>query len=436
MNALLLASLILSPLAGSSLTVEDPIPAALAKISPKRLMADVETLVGFGTRHTLSDTRSSERGIGAARRWLYDEFETISRANGHRLQVREQRFLINIRGKEAELVNIYGFLPGRDKDSNARTYVVSGHYDSIPSGGMDAETDAPGADDDASGTAVVLELARVLAGGEYDANLMFICVAGEEQGLFGSKHCAQQMHDDGVAIDGMITNDIVGGIEGGNGVRDARTIRCFSRAENGLHSASRSLARAMSASAKRYTPAAKLKLIFRLDRFGRGGDHKPFDELGYPAIRMTEANEHYARQHKDVGTRDGIEYGDLPAFVSADYMALVASVNGACLAELALAPAPPSPPGLLAAMSYDTQVYWEPVEGAAGYEVVWRDTTSPDWEHVRAVGTETTEVRTRRGRKQAVSINIEGVTADSNFFGVRSLSASGHRSRVIVPERP
>lgn len=435
MNVILIAALTLASTTSVEISPDDPVALALENISAERLMADVETLVSFHTRHTLSETESDERGIGAARRWLKREFESISRETGGRLQVREQRFTANIRGQEAEVVNVYGYLPGRDVEPTGRTYIVSGHYDSIPSNGMDAVSFAPGADDDASGTAVVLELARVLAAGEYEANLIFMCVAGEEQGLFGSKHCAETLHAEGIDIDGMITNDIVGGIEGGNGVKDAKTVRCFSKAE-GLHSASRSLARAMSASARRYVPDVNLKLIFRLDRFGRGGDHAPFDNLGYPAIRMTEANEHYARQHQDVREAGGQQYGDLPEHVSADYMALVARVNGACLAELASAPAPPNPPGLRAAVSYDTQVRWEPVPGAEAYEVVWRETSSPDWQNVLRVGKETVEMRTRGGTKKMVLAKVEGITADNHFFGVRSVSASGHRSRVAWPERP
>jgi hypothetical protein len=421
--------------AASQEAAADPVPALLEAVSPARLMADVETLVGFHTRHSFSDTTSDERGIGAARRWLRAELERIAAATGGRLEVREQRFTAEVRGRSVEMVNVYGFLPGAQGDPLGRTYVVSGHYDSRARDGMDGESFAPGADDDASGTAVVLELARVMAGHEYPANLVFLCVAGEEQGLFGARHFDQWAADGGLAIDGMLTNDIVGGVEGGNGVVDGRTVRCFSAAE-GLHSPSRELARALEASARRYVPDARVRLVFRLDRFGRGGDHRPFHERGLPAVRLTEANEHYARQHEDVREEDGVRYGDLAEFVSPEYMARVARVDAAGLAELALAPPPPRSLSMRAAVSYDTQLSWEPVPGAAGYEVVWRDTTAPQWEHAQPVGPETVVLRTRRGERELVRATVEGVTADGAFFGVRSVGRAGHRSRVTYPERP
>ncbi|MFT7486507.1 MAG: hypothetical protein ACI9F9_002362, partial [Candidatus Paceibacteria bacterium] len=201
----------------------DPIPKILKAVSAKRLVSDVETLVGFGTRHSMSDTLDKKRGIGAARRWLLEEMEDISDASGGRLEAEEQRFTVTIRGTEVELVNIYGFLPNRNADPDARTYIVSGHYDSRASDAMDATSDAPGADDDGSGTAVVLELARVLAPHEFNANLIFLCADGEELGLYGSKHFAKWVAEEGLIVDGMITNDIVGGIEGGNGIIDEET---------------------------------------------------------------------------------------------------------------------------------------------------------------------------------------------------------------------
>ncbi|MFT5290210.1 MAG: hypothetical protein ACI8QS_000705 [Planctomycetota bacterium] len=416
---------------------EDPIPAILAEVSPERLMGHVEKLVSFHTRHTFSETESDERGIGAARRWLKSEFQAIAKQTGGRLEVREQRFVQAIRGQEVELVTVYGFLPGTAVEPEGRTYVVSGHYDSRASDAMDATSFAPGADDDASGTAVVLELARVMSGHEYAANLVFMCVPAEEQGLYGAAHFAEEAEAQPVFVDGMLTNDIVGGVEGGNGVRDDVTIRCFSDAE-GLHSTSRELARAVRASAVRYVPDANVSLIFRLDRFGRGGDHKPFHERGFPAVRMTEANEFYERQHQDVREEDGVQYGDLLKYVSGPYMGKVTRVDAAVLAELALAPAPPTGLSMRAAVSYDTQLSWEPDASgqAAAYEVVWRATTAPDWEHSRLVANEVSEMRSRRGTRQVVSTTIEGVTADGYFFGVRSVSAGGHRSRVTYPNRP
>ena len=294
----------------------DPIPGFVESISADRLMADVESLVSFGTRHSMSDTTSETRGVGAARRWLLAEMQAIADAPGSRLEANEQRFMANVRGKEVEMVNVFGYLPASSGDPQARTYVVSGHYDSRASNPMDFTSDAPGADDDASGTAVVIELARIFSTYEFDVNLVFLCADGEELGLFGSKHFCKTALEDGMLIDAMITNDIVGGTQGGNGVEDDLTVRCFSNAENGLHSPSRELARSLVDSAARYVTEAKIQLVLRTDRFGRGGDHIPFDKAGIPALRLTEANENYERQHQDVRVEDGQEYGDLPEFVS------------------------------------------------------------------------------------------------------------------------
>lgn len=414
---------------------QDPIPKLLKGVQPRRLIGDVEKLVSFETRHSFSDTASDETGIGAARRWLASEFEAISKATGGRLEVRTQTFEARTRAGSVEMVNVLGYLPGT-VGPEGRTLIVSGHYDSRASNGMDGKSFAPGANDDASGTAVVLELARVLAGERFEPNLVFICVAGEEQGLFGAKHYAELCEEQGVDVVAMITGDIVGGVEGGNGVKDDRTIRCFSHAEDGVHSPSRELARSLRSSAERYVKDAVVELIFRRDRFGRGGDHIPFDDAGYAAVRLSEANEHYDRQHQDVREEDGVKYGDLPEFVSPEYMAKVARVSGACLVELALAPPRPEGLRMRAAVSYDTQLSWSPSPGAAGYEVVWRKTTEPTWTGSKRVAADIETLEGRSGSRQLVRATIEGVSADSYFFGVRALSEEGHRSRVTYPDRP
>jgi len=404
---------------------EDVVAELLAGISEERLMSKVETLVGFGTRHTLSETISSTHGIGAARRWLERELVEVSRATGGRLEVQRQEFMARLRSRpsvvEAEVVNVFGYLPSRSQERSGRTYVVSGHYDSRASDPLDGESAAPGADDDASGCAVVLELARVLSGHEFDANIVFLFVGAEEQGLFGAKHFAARAKEDGVWIDGMITLDIVGGIERGDGLIDERTIRCYSAAE-GLHSSSRELARSVDAACRSHEPGAAVKLVYRLDRFGRGGDHIPFHELGWPAVRLTEAGEHYDRQHQDVRVEEGRRYGDLAEFVSAPYMARVARVTGAALAGLALAPPPPTRVRMRAALRHDTEVRWEPVEGAAGYEVLWRDTTAVRWEGAYPA--------------EGPPFEVPGKSADTHFFGVRAVSAAGYRSRAAIPNRP
>lgn len=432
---------------GTPAATGDPIPGWLAKADPARLTASVERLVGFGTRHTLSVTDSETRGIGAARRWLRRELEAIAAETGGRLEVREQRFRANVRGTEAELVNVYGFLPGKVADPLGRTYVISGHYDSRASKSLDAESAAPGANDDASGTAVVLEVARLLSAGEFEANLVFLLVPGEEQGLFGSKHFADQAVALGMHVEGMITNDIVGGTEGGNGVRDDVTIRCFSDTDE--DEISRALARSIALSAERYVPDATVQLVFRKDRFGRGGDHQPFHKSGFAAARLTEANEHYGRQHQDVRVEDGIAYGDLAEHVSGDYMGKVARVNAAAMAEMALAPPPPTRISMRAAVSYDTQLGWSPsvqrTDGEAkdasspthSYEIVWRDTTAAIWTGAQAVPAviRVQPARGNRPERQFVQGKVEGVTADTHFFGVRAVSALGHRSRVALPSR-
>ncbi|MCP3914337.1 MAG: M20/M25/M40 family metallo-hydrolase [bacterium] len=406
----------------------DPVPEWLAAVRPERLRADVDRLVGFGTRHSFSETESETRGVGAARRWLEAELRAISAATGGRLEVGTQTYTIEPRrGDDAEPVqgvNVFGFLPGTQGDRKGRTYVVSGHYDSLAVPFRDSTIDAPGADDDASGTAVVLELARVLAGSELEANLVFLCVAGEEQGLFGAKHYAQVAEEEGIEIDGMITNDIVGGVEGGNGVRDDVTVRCFSASE-GLNGPSRELARSLKEAAERYVPDARVKLVFRLDRFGRGGDHKPFHDGGWPAVRLTEANENYSRQHKAVSVVDGVQEGDLAEHTDEHYMARVARVNGALLAQLALAPARPPQLSLRAALRYDTRLQWKasPSEAVRGYVVVWRDTTAAEWQFKSPLIEDLETV-------------IDFVTADSSFFGVRAVGPLGHESRTTHARRP
>ena len=421
----------------------DPIPSWLAQADGARLSHWVEQLVAFGTRHTLSDTESNETGIGAARRWLKLELETISLESGGRLEVKEQRFRTKVLKTDAELVNVYGFLPGKIDHPLGRTYVISGHYDSRASKTLDAESAAPGANDDASGTAVVLEVARLLSAGEFEANIIFLLVPGEEQGLYGSKHFAEEASALGLNVEGMITNDIVGGTEGGNGVRDDVTIRCYSAEDT--TGKSRGLARAVAASAERYVPDASVKLVFRMDRFGRGGDHRPFHEKGFPALRLTEANEHYGRQHQDVRVEDGVSYGDLAEHVSGTYMAKVARVNAAAIAEMALAPPPPTRVSMRAAVSYDTRLGWSPSapapagegdsEATHSYEIVWRDTTAPRWTGFQAVpaAIRVQPARGNRPERQFVQGTVPGVTADTNFFGVRAVSKLGHRSRVVMP---
>ena len=336
------------------------IETILADISADRIETTIRTLVGFGTRHTASDPDHPTRGIGAARRWIKKELESYAADSGGRLLVTEDSFLQPAGGRIAtptQLVNLVATLPGDRPESRDRWLVVSGHYDSIPRPPSDVNLDAPGANDDASGTAVSMELARVMSKHHFDATLVFLAVPGEEQGLLGASHWAEQAKSAGRNIEAMITDDIVGNTLGGNGIRDNRRLRVFSegiptteteaqartrRSVGGENDGpSRQLARYLKAVAELYQPDFEVTLIFRRDRYGRGGDHIAFNERGYPAVRLTEPNEDFDRQHQKVEVRDGTPYGDVLERVDFPYVSRVARVNASLLASLALAPAPP-----------------------------------------------------------------------------------------------
>ncbi|HVE48127.1 MAG TPA: M28 family peptidase, partial [Casimicrobiaceae bacterium] len=341
----------------------DPdIARLVGEMSPERLEKYVRALVGFGTRHSLSSTEDPKRGIGAARRWIRDTLQKCSTDAGGRLNVEfdtfEQAATPRI-PKPATLVNVVATLPGTDSEAKSRTLVVSGHYDSMCSNVMNSECDAPGANDDGSGTALVMELACTFAKRRFPATLVFMTVAGEEQGLLGAAHWARRARDRDQNIEAMITNDIVGNAQDETGKRDASYVRLFAqgvpagkelseewqrRLETGGENDSppRALARAIRESAERYVPDLAIKIVYRRDRYLRGGDHIPFLAQGYAAVRFTEAHEDFRHQHQDVRIVDGVQYGDLPEFVDYAYLANVARVNAAALASLARAPAPPS----------------------------------------------------------------------------------------------
>lgn len=336
------------------------------------------------------------------------------------------------------LTNIVATLKGSQPESANRVYVVSGHYDSMCSSPTDAKCDAPGANDDASGTAAVLEMARVMAKHKFEATIIFMTVAGEEQGLLGSTYFAETAKKNNVDIEAMFTNDIIGSSLGGNGVRDARTVRVFSegvpsnettaeamtrRSVGGENdSASRQLARFIKETSERYVPSMKVWMIYRRDRYGRGGDHQPFLERGYAAVRFTETNEDYRHQHQNVRVENGVKYGDLPEFDDFTYIANVARVNAASLAGLALAPARPKNVLLITGLSNDTELKWDTNKepDLAGYEVVWRDTTSPKWINSRWIG-------------DLTGYTMKGMSKDNYFFGVRAVDKEGNRSPVTYP---
>jgi acetylornithine deacetylase/succinyl-diaminopimelate desuccinylase-like protein len=419
----------------------------LSEIDARNIESTIRRLVSFGTRNTLSAQDDPVRGIGAARDWLFAEFQKIAAQAGGRMTVEKQSYMQEAmpppqgRVPQPTLVtNVVATLRGTQPASQNRLYVVSGHYDSMCTSPTDAVCDAPGANDDASGTAAVLEMARVMSRYKFDATLVFMAVAGEEQSLLGSTYYAEQAKQKGWNIAAMFTNDIIGNTMGGNGVRDRQTVRVFSEgvpsneteAEARLRrsvggendSASRQLARFIKETGARYMPGFNVMMVYRRDRYLRGGDHIPFLERGYGAVRFTELNEEYRHQHQNVRVENGVQYGDLPQFVDFAYVAQVARINAASLASLALAPAAPKDVGILTArLTNDTDLRWaantEP--DIAGYEVVWRETTSPVWTGARMVG-------------RATSHTMAGMSKDNYFFGVRAVDRDGNRSPVTYPK--
>ena len=417
------------------------IPKIVAEINARNIEATIRKLVSFGTRNTLSEQNNPNRGIGAARDWLYGEFQKAAAQSGGRMTVEKQTFEQAKAARVPEptmLTNVVATLKGTQPESTNRVYVVSGHYDSMCSSATDAKCDAPGANDDASGTAAVLEMARVMAKYQFDATIVFMTVPGEEQGLLGATYFAEQAKKNNMDIEAMFTNDIVGNTLGGNGVRDRRTVRVFSegvpsnesqqeattrRSVGGENdSQSRQLARFIKEVGERYVPAMKVWMIYRRDRYGRGGDHQPFLERGYAAVRFTEPNEDYHHQHQNVRVENGIQYGDLPQYVDFDYIANVARVNATALAALASAPARPKGVTMPGGLAYDTQLNWEANKepDIAGFEIVWRDTTEATWTHSQAVGNVTT-------------FTMKGMSKDNAFFGVRAVDKQGNRSPVTYP---
>ena len=341
--------------------------------------------------------------------------------------------------KPTKLTNIVATLPGSDTVAAQRVIIVSGHYDSMCTSPTDAEHDAPGANDDASGSAAVVEMARVMSHYQFRATIVFMCVAGEEQGLLGSTYFAEQAKLQNMPIEAMLTNDIIGSSLGANGVHDPHSVRLFSEGISSLEteaqartrqsvggeddSISRQLARFLKESAERYVHGMRVTLVSRRDRYGRGGDHIPFTERGYAAVRFTEPNENYNHQHQNVRVENGIQYGDLPQYDDFSYIANVARVNAAGIAVMARAPLPPQGVGISTGrQSPDTDLKWTASSDpeVVGYEVVWRATTEPTWTHARMVG-------------KVNAYTVVGLSKDNYFFGVRAVDKQGHRSPVTFP---
>jgi hypothetical protein len=420
------------------------IAEAIRQVSADPIRQTIEKLVGFQNRSTISaqdeESIKAGKGIGAAREWIKAEFERYSKDCGGCLEVKTDSFTEppgDRIPKPTEITNVYAVLRGTDPQQANRIVLVTGHYDSRNSDNFNGTDPAPGANDDASGTAVSLECARVLSKAQikFPATIIFLTVAGEEQGLYGSKHFAQMAKQQGWKIEAVLNNDIVGGNLGAD--QDASVVRVFSeglpaaateaeirriRALGGeSDSLSRELARYIADVGRSYDAGVKPLLIFRLDRFLRGGDHYSFNQQGFAAVRFTEFREDYNHQHQNVRTENGIEYGDLPKFIDFAYVANVARLNAATLASLASAPAPPASVKMQTKnLDNDTTLTWEPSAGAAAYEVAWRSTNAPDWEYVQTVSS---------GARATLK-----VSKDNMIFAVRAVDAAGHRSLPVVPE--
>jgi hypothetical protein len=441
-----LATPVLAQDAAPPARVTDPdIQAMLGGISAERIQRSIYVLTSFKTRHTLSDTLPSGDMIGGAASWIRAEFERASRESGGRLKVELDTF-DQPRApprvpRASQITNIVATLPGTDAESTGRTLVVSGHYDSRATNPLDAISDAPGADDDGSGVAAVLEMAHVMAPYRFAATIVFLVVAGEEQGLYGSTHWAKKARDRNANIEAMLDDDIIGNSRSDKGVIDRGTVRLFAqgvppeakpddallallKAGGENDTPPRELARAIRDIAGQYMPSFQVRVIYRADRYLRGGDHLPFLERGYPAVRFTEPAEDFRRQHQDVREEKGVQYGDTPDHVDFAYTADVARVNAAALAVLARAPAPPAKVQIeTARLEYDTTLRWAPSPEAdlAGYRIVWRETTAPFWEHSMDVG------------KNVNRVTVPDASKDNLIFGVEAFDTAAHVSPAVFP---
>jgi hypothetical protein len=442
----IIAALLAAAFAGSAMA-QVPVPPErdvrifdlVEAVSAARIEQDVHTLVGFGTRHTLSDTLSPTRGIGAARRWIKAELDSISAACGYCLEVTYQHAMVA--GEEripdsTWVVSVVAVLRGTTDPE--RYVIMTGDVDSRVSDVMNAVDSSPGANDNASGMAGVLEAARVItaSGHRFPASIVFAGLSGEEQGLYGGARMAEIAREEGWRIEAVLNNDMIGNIEGVDGVTDDGTARVFSESPPAgtteeelrrmrffggeVDGPSRQLARYVDRIADRYLRNLDVLMIYRLDRFGRGGHHRPFNDAGYPAVRIMETHENYTRQHQDVRTEDGIAYGDVIEGVDFDYAAKLTGLNVAVLASLAWAPAPPDSVTIAGAVEPAARLSWSPVAGAAGYNVYWRETTSPTWDRWTWVG-------------DATQATMTGLVVDNWFFGVSAVSTEGNESVVSFP---
>ena len=410
-------------------------------VSANQLEYYVQSLVDFGTRNTFSETESDTRGIGAARRWMKKEFDLISEDCNSCLDVFYQSETVTPEmgsriPKTAEVVNVVAIQKGKKYPNSY--IIMSGDIDSRASDTQDFKTDAPGANDNATGTAGALEAARVLSQYEFDHSIVYVGLSGEEQGLYGGKFLAEYAKANNWNIIGILNNDMIGNIEGLDGVIDNRTFRIFSEAHNPTETerdrqrkrfyggevdgVSRQLARYVYETTKTYMPEMNPMMIYRLDRFGRGGHHRPFNDLGYPGIRIMEAHENYNQQHQDIRTENGIEYGDVIEHVNFDYVKKLTAVNAINMASLAWAPPTPTDVEIGGIVAPSVKLKWkqENSEDVKGYKIYWRSTTSPTWDHFKYV-------------EDVNEITLDGIIIDNFYFGVASVGENGHESVVVFP---
>ena len=441
----------------------DPVIAsALKEVSQQQIRRTIERLVSFGNRNTLSSMTTDLKpgqGVLAAADWIEAQFRSYSEACGGCLEVKRDTFTAPVQTRIPQpttLVNVYAILRGSDSAQAGRMYLVTGHYDSRDSDTFDTHGAAPGANDDASGVAVSLECARVLSKHKFPATLVFVAVAGEEQGLVGSAHLAKLAKEEGWQLDGALNNDIVGGdTTPGDELEDKSAMRVFSEGVPATatpeevrriealgiesDSPSRELAREVFEAARTYLRPGQSEsssgfqavLELRHDRFLRGGDHESFNKEGFPAVRFTEWRENFNHQHQNVRTENGIEFGDELKFVDFAYVAKVARLNAATLATLASAPGKPRDVSVVTKnLDNNTTLTWKVPEGApagTSYEIVWRVTSASEWQFFVS---SSSAGDSSRGEDHSATIPV---SKDNVIFGVRSIDSAGHQSAAVTP---